>query len=110
MESSDLLLTDARIATMRAGGGGAYGAIEDGALAIRNGKIAWVGPRSDLPAQRVGRPIMSSGARRAIRTSPPSTDRRRVPTSERRFRRPCRFPVRAQSGALMRPELRSGSK
>ena len=47
----DLVLTDARIATMRAGGPDSYGAIEDGALAIREGKIAWVGPRSDLPAQ-----------------------------------------------------------
>ena len=53
MDPWDLLLTDARIATMRAGGGGAYGAIGDGALAIRDGAIAWVGPRSDLPAQRV---------------------------------------------------------
>ena len=42
MDLWDLLLTDARIATMRAGGGGAYGAIEDGALAIRDGAIAWV--------------------------------------------------------------------
>ena len=53
MDPWDLLLTDARIAAMRAGGGGAYGAIEDGALAIRDGEIAWVGPRSELPAQRV---------------------------------------------------------
>jgi imidazolonepropionase len=27
----------------------AYGAIEDGAIAIRDGRIAWVGPRADLP-------------------------------------------------------------
>ena len=53
MDPWDLLLTDARIATMRADGGGAHGAIEDGALAIRDGEIAWVGPRSELPAQRV---------------------------------------------------------
>ncbi|MXW69958.1 MAG: imidazolonepropionase [Acidobacteria bacterium] len=47
----DLLLTDARIATMRAGAPDPYGAVEDGALAVRDGRIAWVGPRSDLPAQ-----------------------------------------------------------
>ncbi len=31
-------------------GGAAYGAIEDGAILIRDGRIAWVGPRADLPA------------------------------------------------------------
>jgi len=46
----DLLLTDAHIATMRAGAPDPYGAVEDGALAVRDGRIAWVGPRSDLPA------------------------------------------------------------
>jgi len=46
----DLVLTDARIATMRAGAPDPYGAVEDGALAVRDGRIAWVGPRSDLPA------------------------------------------------------------
>lgn len=46
----DLLLTDAHIATMRGGAPDPYGAIEDGALAVRDGEIAWVGPRSDLPA------------------------------------------------------------
>ena len=50
MSPSDLLLTDARIATMRAGAPDAYGAIEDGALAIRDGEITWVGPRSNLPS------------------------------------------------------------
>jgi imidazolonepropionase len=45
----DLLLTDANIATMRAGVPD-YGAIEDAALAIRAGRIDWVGPMSELPA------------------------------------------------------------
>lgn len=31
-------------------GGAAYGAIEDGAILIRDGRIAWVGAREDLPA------------------------------------------------------------
>lgn len=48
MADWDLLLTDARIATMRAGSTG-YGAIEDGALAIAGGTIAWVGPAAELP-------------------------------------------------------------
>jgi len=42
----DLLLTDARIATMS---GDDYGVIEDGAVAIADGKIAWIGPQSDTP-------------------------------------------------------------
>lgn len=45
----DLLLTDARIATMRPGAAD-YGAIDDGAVAIRDGRIAWIGGRGDLPA------------------------------------------------------------
>ena len=44
----DLLLTDANLATMQAGGG-AYGAVADAALAIRDGRIVWVGPMSGLP-------------------------------------------------------------
>lgn len=42
------LITDCRIATMVAGGE-PYGAIEDGAILIRDGRIAWVGARADLP-------------------------------------------------------------
>lgn len=52
MDRWDLLLTDARIATMRAGVPDPYGAIEDGALAIRGGEIAWVGPGADLPSRQ----------------------------------------------------------
>lgn len=48
MDRWDLLLTDARIATMHHRVV-AYGAVEDGALAIAGGTIAWVGPRSRLP-------------------------------------------------------------
>jgi len=50
MNRWDLLLTGARVATMRADDSAPYGAIEDGALAIRDGKIAWVGPEADLPS------------------------------------------------------------
>lgn len=48
MPNWDLLLTDAHIATMCAGDP-AYGAVENGAIAIRSGTIAWIGPQSDLP-------------------------------------------------------------
>lgn len=52
MDRWDLLLTDARVATMRAGAPDPYGAICGGALAIRDGQIAWVGPGADLPSRR----------------------------------------------------------
>ena len=42
----DLLLTDARVATMA---GDDYGVIDDAAVAIADGRIAWIGPQSDLP-------------------------------------------------------------
>jgi len=45
----DLLLTDARLATF-APGGAPYGAVEDAALAIAGDRIAWIGPRAELPA------------------------------------------------------------
>ena len=45
----DALWTNARLATMTADGA-PYGAIEDGALAVADGHIAWVGPRAELPA------------------------------------------------------------
>ena len=48
MPSWDLMLTNARIATMQ-DNDVAYGAIENAALGITDGKIAWIGPESDLP-------------------------------------------------------------
>ena len=45
---SDLLLTNCRLATM-VPGGAPFGAVEDGAVLIENGRIAFAGPRADLP-------------------------------------------------------------
>ena len=45
----DLLLTDANIATMDSNIDAPYGAIENAALAIKNGKIVWLGKQADLP-------------------------------------------------------------
>ena len=44
----DRLLIDLRVATM-VPGAVAYGAIEDAAIGIKDGHIAWVGPKADLP-------------------------------------------------------------
>ena len=49
MADWDLLLTDARIATLSADAP-EYGEIADGAIAIANGSIAWIGPQADLPS------------------------------------------------------------
>ena len=48
MIPADRLITDCRLATM-AEGGEAYGAIADGALLVREGRIVWAGARGDLP-------------------------------------------------------------
>ncbi|MBC3869167.1 imidazolonepropionase [Undibacterium oligocarboniphilum] len=45
----DSLWTNVHLATMRRGDGGSYGEIQDGALAIRDGRIAWIGRRAELP-------------------------------------------------------------
>jgi imidazolonepropionase len=47
MADWDLLLTDARIATMRQGAPD-YGTIDAGAIAITGGMIDWIGPTSEL--------------------------------------------------------------
>jgi imidazolonepropionase len=49
----DRLLTEVNVATMETGGE-AYGCIENAALAIDDGKIAWIGPAADLPPHSVG--------------------------------------------------------
>ena len=43
------LWTHARIATLDPQVPAPYGLIEDGALAVQDGRIAWVGPRQELP-------------------------------------------------------------
>lgn len=50
------LLTNAKLATMEPGGA-AYGLIEDGALAIEDGRIAWCGPTNDLPSRLADLPV-----------------------------------------------------
>ena len=48
MTDCDLLIVNAGVATMAGEPG--FGTIRDGALAVSNGGIAWVGARKDLPA------------------------------------------------------------
>jgi imidazolonepropionase len=46
----DILYSNANLATMVAGGA-PYGAIEDGAIACKDGRIAWLGPLAQLPGK-----------------------------------------------------------
>ncbi|HNP36863.1 MAG TPA: imidazolonepropionase [Woeseiaceae bacterium] len=50
MADWDLVLTNARVATMRDDSAG-YGALEEAAIAIADGKIAWLGPMNKLPGK-----------------------------------------------------------
>ncbi len=58
----DTLWVDANLATMREGGA-PYGAIERGAVAAQDGKIAWVGYAADLPAdhEKLAREVRRCG-------------------------------------------------
>ena len=49
----DSVWLNGHLATMRSGGA-AYGEVPDGAVAVTGGRIDWVGPRSELPADDVG--------------------------------------------------------
>ena len=46
-EGADVLFVNARLATMAGEG---YGIVEDGALAVKDGRIAWLGARAQAPA------------------------------------------------------------
>lgn len=52
MNGFDSIWINARLATMVPGA--AYGAVEDGAIAVRDGRIAWVGRRAELPSTMAG--------------------------------------------------------
>lgn len=55
----DLLITNVHLATMAAPQG--YGEIRDGALAVKSGRIDWIGPRSALPAASAARTYDGNG-------------------------------------------------
>jgi imidazolonepropionase len=48
--NSERVWTKARLATMAADATTPYGAIEDGVVIARNGRIAFAGPRAEAPA------------------------------------------------------------
>lgn len=60
----DSLWMNGRIATMRPGDK-PYGAVESAALAVRDGRIAWLGPMGDLPGEprKLARDLHNVGGR-----------------------------------------------
>ncbi|MCI2393852.1 imidazolonepropionase [Aliiroseovarius sediminis] len=62
MTAMPQLLTDLHVATM-ADSDAPYGMIRDAAIAIQDGKIAWVGPQADVPAEFAGLDQRSLGGR-----------------------------------------------
>ena len=62
MTAMPQLLTDLHAATM-AHGDAPYGMIRDAAIAIQDGKLAWVGPQADVPADLTGLDQRSLGGR-----------------------------------------------
>lgn len=56
----DLLLTGARLATMRPGSA-SYGAVEDGIVAANDGRIVYAGPATEAPAFEAARTLACEG-------------------------------------------------
>ena len=57
----DRLWTNARLATMVSGSGAPYGAVEDGVIAARDGRILYAGPRSEAPTFKAAETIDCAG-------------------------------------------------
>jgi imidazolonepropionase len=55
LSSCDLLVHNGHVATML-GGGVAFGAVEEAVVAVADGRIAWVGPAAQAPANVVSDP------------------------------------------------------
>lgn len=60
-ERCDLLITNVHAATMDPSLPGAYGAIEDAAVAVTGNKIVWIGPRRELPESAADQLIDGEG-------------------------------------------------
>ena len=62
MHQSSVVLTSLRAATMRSGAD-PYGLIEDAAIVLAGGKIAWIGAQADLPSYYAALPVRDMGGR-----------------------------------------------
>ena len=62
MQQSSVVLTSLCAATMRSGAD-PYGLIEDAAIVLAGGKIAWIGAQADLPSDYAALPVRDMGGR-----------------------------------------------
>ena len=62
MHPSPITLIGLQAATMQ-GKSDPYGLIQDAALVLAEGRIAWIGPRADLPAEHAAHPQQDFGGR-----------------------------------------------
>lgn len=62
MQNPSVVLTSLRAATMRSGAD-PYGLIEDAAIVLAGGKIAWIGAQADLPSDYAALPVRDMGGR-----------------------------------------------
>jgi len=62
VQQSSVVLTSLRAATMRSGAD-PYGLIEDAAIVLAGGKIAWIGAQADLPSDYAALPVRDMGGR-----------------------------------------------
>ncbi|MRW92557.1 imidazolonepropionase [Duganella sp. FT80W] len=46
----DVLFTNVHLATMADAANGSYGEVRDAAIAVKDGRIAWLGPQAEIPA------------------------------------------------------------
>ncbi|GGZ08025.1 imidazolonepropionase [Pseudoduganella plicata] len=58
MTQWDLLITNVHLARMTGGG---YGELRDGAIAVRDGRIAWLGPAAEAAGQGEAREVRDGG-------------------------------------------------
>jgi imidazolonepropionase len=65
MTAWDAIWINARLATMQTDGAAAYGAVEDGALAVQGDRIVFAGPRRELPGtpESCAKQVIDAGAR-----------------------------------------------
>jgi imidazolonepropionase len=57
----DLLIVNATVATMDPARPGPYGLVADGAVAVRDGRIDWIGPSADLPSGATATSTIDAG-------------------------------------------------
>ena len=61
MHIFDQVIIDVNLATLDNNVDAAYGAIKNGAIALKNGKIAWLGLQQDLPEfDALSTPVLSA--------------------------------------------------